>query len=168
MASRQYATTPHLAGSDNDLQTATAFLSLLQEQLGIDAPKELPIFPAGSSASRNATLSINKLTSPTAWIDVYYPVQNTPISHSLEILYKNGSAAWEAELEEQSDGTDEEATKYRTSVPTWHGLSKDGEAQGKLIYANYGRKSDYDELVEKGLYFLPTAMWCVSQHHVQE
>ena len=96
------------------------------------------------------------MTEPTAWIDVYYPVQNLPISHSLEILGADGEAVWEADLEEQADGTDPEATEYRTAVPVFHGLSKDGEATGKLIYVNYGRKQDYDDLVAKGLLFLNT------------
>ncbi|KAI0036775.1 Zn-dependent exopeptidase [Vararia minispora EC-137] len=152
-ASRQYATTPHLAGSEGDLRTAHDFLALLQEQLGIDPPSEPPIFPAGSDASRNATLSINKLSQPAAWIDVYYPVQNTPLDHSLEILADDSSVVWAADLEEQSDGTDQDATEFRTAVPAWHGLSKDGEATGKLIYANYGRKADYDALVAQGVNF---------------
>jgi N-acetylated-alpha-linked acidic dipeptidase len=150
-ASRQYATTPHLAGSEGDLRTAYDFLALLQEQLGIAPPAEAPVFPAGSAESRDATLSISKLDKPAAWIDVYYPVQNTPLNHSVEILDEDGSVAWAADLEEQSDGTDEDATKYRTAVPTWHGLSKDGDATGKLIYVNYGRKADYDDLVAKGM-----------------
>ena len=34
---------------------------------------------------------------------------------------------------------------------TWHGISRGGEAQGKLVYAHYGRKEDYDALVEAGM-----------------
>ncbi|KAI0321954.1 Zn-dependent exopeptidase [Amylostereum chailletii] len=150
-ASRLYATEPHLAGSDGDLRTAEYFLSLLQEELTIPKPSKLPIFPAGSPASRNATLSITNLTEPTAWIDVYYPVLNTPVNKSLQILEEDGTIAWNAELEEVSDGTDEEATKYSEAVPTWHGLSCDGEVEGRLINADYGRKGDYDALVARGV-----------------
>ncbi|KAA1466608.1 Zn-dependent exopeptidase [Dentipellis sp. KUC8613] len=153
-ASRQYAGKPHLAGSDGDLQTAMDFLALLQRELNITKPASAPIFPAGSEASRNATLSISNLTEPTAWIDVYYPVMNTPVSHSLEIL-DGDSVAWKADLEEVVDHPDKDgdAWAYSDAVPAWHGLSRGGTAEGKLIYANYGSKSDYDELVEKGVNF---------------
>ncbi|TFY72164.1 hypothetical protein EVG20_g838 [Dentipellis fragilis] len=153
-ASRQYAGKPHLAGSDGDLQTAMDFLALLQRELNISKPSSAPIFPAGSEASRNATLSISNLTEPTAWIDVYYPVMNTPVSHSLEIL-DGDSVAWKAQLEEVVDHPDKDgdAWAYSDAVPAWHGLSRGGQAEGKLIYANYGSKSDYDDLVEKGVNF---------------
>lgn len=58
---------------------------------------------------------------------------------------------WEAELEEVADETDPEAHKYADAVPTFHGLSRGGEAEGKLVYAHYGRKQDYDELQAKGV-----------------
>lgn len=88
---------------------------------------------------------------PTAWINTYYPVLNFPLNHSLEILGEDGNPIWTAELEEVSDATDPEAAKYATAVLAWHGISRGGEAQGKLIYANYGRKEDYDALVEAGM-----------------
>lgn len=149
-ASRQYATTPHIAGSEEDFRTATDFLAHLQTSLGIVPPPELPVFPAGSDASRRATLDIANLTGPAAWIDVYYPVQNLPTGHSLEILDDDGHAVWTAELEEEADTTDPEAGEHRLDVPVFHGFSKDGEATGRLIHVGYGRKSDYDELVAKG------------------
>lgn len=151
VASRQYATTPHLAGSEGDYKTATDFLALLQRELGIPIPGAEPVFPAGSSESRNATLSITSLDAPTAWIDVYYPVMNTPLDRSLQILADGGDAVWTAELEEVADETDPEAHKYADAVPTFHGLSRGGEAEGKLVYAHYGRKQDYDELEAKGV-----------------
>ncbi|KAI0053738.1 Zn-dependent exopeptidase [Auriscalpium vulgare] len=150
-ASRQYASVPHLAGSDGDLQTAEDFLLLLQREFGIPKGAKQPIYPAGSAASRNATLSITNLTEPTAWIDVYYPVLNTPLDHSLQILDDEGEVVWTAELEEVADQTDGDAWNYSDAVPTWHGLSRDGEVTGKLIDANYGLKSDYDALVAKGV-----------------
>ncbi len=149
-ASRQYATKPHLAGSTGDYETAKDFLALLQTELGIEAPPTLPVFSAGSPESRNATLGISKLKDPTAWIDTYYPVMNTPLDHSLEILDEDGTAVWTAELEEVADETDPDAGKYYEAVTTWHGLSKGGSAKGKLVYANYGRKEDYDALDAQG------------------
>ncbi|KAH9060978.1 Zn-dependent exopeptidase [Lactarius vividus] len=152
-ASRKYATKPHLAGSDGDLLTAKYFLDLLRHELSIPKGTDDPIYPAGSVASRNATLSITNLTEPAAWIDVYYPVLNTPLDRSLEILGDDGNTAWKANLEEIGDELDSDADTYADTVGAWHGLSKDGEAEGRLIFANYGRKSDYDELVEKGVDF---------------
>jgi N-acetylated-alpha-linked acidic dipeptidase len=90
------------------------------------------------------------LTKPTAWIDVYYPILNTPLDRSLEILGDDGTTVWSAKLEETADELDNDAYTYAESVGAWHGLSKDGEAEGRLIHANYGRKRDYDELIEKG------------------
>ncbi|KAI9447887.1 Zn-dependent exopeptidase [Lactarius indigo] len=152
-ASRKYATKPHLAGSEGDLLTAKYFLDLLRHELSIPKGTDDPVYPAGSVASRNATLSITNLTEPAAWIDVYYPILNTPLDRSLEILGDDGNTAWKAELEEIGDELDSDAYTYADSVGAWHGLSKDGEAEGRLIFANYGRKSDYDELVEKGVDF---------------
>ncbi|KAH9077021.1 Zn-dependent exopeptidase [Lactarius deliciosus] len=137
-ASRKYATKPHLAGSDGDLLTANYFLDLLRHELSIPKGTDDPVYPAGSVASRNATLSITNLTEPVAWIDVYYPVLNTPLDRSLEILGDDGHTAWKAELEEIGDELDSDAYTYADSVGAWHGLSKDGVAEGRLIFANYG------------------------------
>ncbi|KAI0000023.1 hypothetical protein BJV77DRAFT_1058302 [Russula vinacea] len=153
VASRRYATSPHLAGSEEDLRTAKDFLDTLKHELCIPKGIEYPIYPAGSEASRNATLSITNLTQPTAWIDVYYPVLNTPLNRSLEIIGDDGTAVWKADLEEAADELDGDAHAHANSVGAWHGLSYDGEAEGRLIYANYGRKRDYDQLVEKGVDF---------------
>lgn len=150
VTSRRYATCPHLAGSEEDLRTAKHFFNHLQHELSIRKSTEYPIYSAGSAASRNATLSIANLTEPTAWIDVYYPVLDTPLDRSLAILGDDGTAVWNAKLEETGDELDSDAYKHAESVGAWHGLSCDGEAEGRLIYANYGRKRDYDDLVQKG------------------
>lgn len=71
---------------------------------------------------------------------MYYPVLNTPLNRSLSIVNDQGVVEWEADLEEDGDMRDPEANKYRTSVPAWHGLSKDGDITGELIYANYGNQ----------------------------
>lgn len=155
VASRKYATSPHLAGSEGDLRTAKYFLDLLRHELSIPKTIEYPIFPAGSEASRNATLYITNLTEPEAWIDTYYPILNTPLDRSLEILGDDGNAVWKAELEETADELDSDAHAYAKSIGAWHGLSSDGTAEGRLVYANYGRKRDYDELVQKGPVVLP-------------
>jgi hypothetical protein len=63
---------------------------------------------------------------------------------------------WKADLEEVADELDSDAHAYAESTGAWHGLSRDGEAVGRLIYANYGRKRDYDQLVQKGQVPFPT------------
>jgi N-acetylated-alpha-linked acidic dipeptidase len=149
-ASRHFAGKPHMAGTSGDLATAEDFLVVLQRELGIPEPEIQPVFSAGTEESRSATLTVQNLTKPAAWIDVYYPVLNSPLSSSLEILEADGQVAWTAKLEEVVDELDNDAWTYKDAVPSWHGLSFDGEAEGKLIYVNYGRKEDYDALVAKG------------------
>lgn len=139
-----------MAGTSGDFETAKDFLALLQKELGISSSSSQPIYPAGSAESRDATLSIPQTTETKAWIDIYYPVLNTPLDRSLEILDDNGQPVWKANLEEVIDETDEDAHKYADAIPAFHGLSADGEVEGRLIYAHYGRKQDYDALVEAG------------------
>jgi N-acetylated-alpha-linked acidic dipeptidase len=73
-------------------------------------------------------------------VDVYYPVMNTPLDRSLQVLNKDGEVVWDAPLEEVADETDPEAGEHYLDVPTFHGLSAAGDVQGKLVYANYGTK----------------------------
>jgi len=152
-ASREYATHPHLAGSSEDFSDAKTILQLFQTHFNIPAPPTEPIFPAGTPESRKATLGLTSssgLGIPSAWIDIYYPVLNTPLDRSLDILGEDGQATWSADLVEDGDPLDEDAHKYKDAVPTWHGLSRDGDVEGQLIYANYGTKEDYDNLVSAG------------------
>lgn len=142
-----------MAGTPGDFDTAKDFLALLQRELGAVAPTgsdSQPIYSAGTIESRNATLSIPSLSAPTAWIDVYYPVMNTPLNHSVEILDQDGKVVWTAPLEEVADEKDPDAGKYFDAVPTFHGLSRSGDVKGKLVYANYGRQEDYKALVKEG------------------
>ncbi|KAH7930723.1 Zn-dependent exopeptidase [Leucogyrophana mollusca] len=152
-ASHKYATQPHMAGTAGDLDTAKEFLSLLQRELGVHTSSDVPIFAAGSNESRNSTLSVSSIAEPAAWIDEYYPILNTPLERQLEILGEDGKVVWSAQLEEVADETDPDAHKYAETIPTWHGISRGGEAKGKLVYAHYGRKEDYDALVEAGVDF---------------
>ncbi|TFK55577.1 Zn-dependent exopeptidase [Heliocybe sulcata] len=149
--SREYATHPHLAGSVDDFADAKVILELFQTEFGIPPPSEEPIYSAGTRESRHATLDIAHYKKPKAWIDVYYPVMNTPLDRSLQILDSNGESVWDADLVEDGDEGDPEAAKYKDSVPTFHGLSRGGDVEGQLVYANYGTKEDYDELVAKGV-----------------
>ena len=151
--SRAFATHPHLAGSKEDFEDAKVMLKHFQRHFGIQKPSELPLYSAGSSESRAATVNIHELTEPTAWIDEYYPVMNTGKEVGLEILGDDGKPMWTADLLEDGDPRDPEAAKYRDAIPSWHGLSADGEAVGELIYVNYGTKDDYDNLLSVGTNF---------------
>lgn len=143
-----------MAGTDGDYDTAIDFLHLLQKELGVHSSLKDPVFKAGSEESRNATLNIPKLTKPTAWVDTYYPVLNTPVNHSVEILDDGEEKViWTAQLEEIADSDlDPDAQKYAEAIPAFHGLSRGGEVQGKLVYVNYGRQEDFDALEEEGMY----------------
>lgn len=98
-ASRHYSAKPHIAGSEQDFQTAKDLLSHIRAEF--DIPLSDAIFDAGSLESREATLSIANRTEPYAWIDTYYPLLNLPLNRSLEILDENGTAIWSADLSEQ-------------------------------------------------------------------
>jgi N-acetylated-alpha-linked acidic dipeptidase len=128
-------------------------LELFQSEFNINAPSKLPVFSAGTPESRNATLGITSSETPSAWIDVYYPILNTPLDRSLQILGDDGKPVWSADLVEHGDERDPEAAKYADAVPTFHGLSKGATVEGQLIYANYGTKDDFDELVKNGVNF---------------
>jgi N-acetylated-alpha-linked acidic dipeptidase len=148
--SRKYATHPHLAGGPEDFADAKAMLELFQSEFAIREPEKLPIFPAGSPESRKSTLGLTSSRYPSTWIDIYYPVLNTPLNRSVDILDPTGQSIWSADLIEDGDERDPDSAKYKNSVPTFHGLSRGGEAEGQLVYASYGRKEDYDELVKSG------------------
>lgn len=149
--SRHYTSKPHPAGSDNDKTTALDYLHLIQKELGIIPPHEEPVFAAGSRHSRHATLSIPHTSVAKAWIDEYYPVMNTPLERVVQVLDDSGNVLYDFDLTEHTDDTDPEAGKYYDAVPTFHGLSQAGDVTGKLVYANYGRKEDYDALIAQGV-----------------
>ena len=151
--SRKYAAKPHLAGSKTDYDTAVGVLEAIQNHLGLTPLDQVPVYDAGTPESRNATLNIPLADKPFAWIDKYFPVLNTPLDRHLEILDEDGNVAWKANLEEVVDQTDEDAHKYSDAVPAWHGLSKDGNVTGQLVYAGYGTKREYDDLVAAGIDF---------------
>ena len=109
----------------------------METELGIKPLSTEPIFSAGSPESQHATRSISKTHQPRAWIDTYYPVMNTPLERTLEIICKNGTVIWQADLVEEADETDPEAGKYFDSVPIFHGLSRGGDVTGKLVYGKY-------------------------------
>ena len=59
------------------------------------------------------------------------------MERTLQIVDKNGTVIWQAELIEKADETDPEAGKYFDSVPIFHGLSRGGDVTGKLVDGKY-------------------------------
>ena len=153
--SRYFSRKPHIAGSEQDFLTAKELLRIFQNELNIQFPIEDPVFSAGSEASRQATLSTSNSADdkPRAWIDTYYPILNSPVESALEVLGDDGQVIWSADLFELADSDDDpDAANYASKIPAFHGYSHDGEVEGKLVLANYGRKGDYDDLKNKGVF----------------
>lgn len=107
-------------------------LKLFQEELGILSIPELPMYDAGSPESQQATLGLPSSSTPTAWIDTYYPYLDTPEDRSLEILDAHGVPVWTADLVEDGDPLDKDASRNRDSVHAWHGFSFHGTAEGQV------------------------------------
>ncbi|KAJ2916443.1 hypothetical protein MD484_g3989, partial [Candolleomyces efflorescens] len=151
-ASRRYASKPHLAGSPQDLVTAKDFLHHLQAELGIAPPKAEPIYKAGSLESKDAILSIPSSQGPRAWIDTYYPVLNTPLERSVQILDVSGKVELDLDLIEYlGDGPDGDASKYGDAVPAFHGLSPAGDVVGSIFDGGYCTKKEFDSFAEEGV-----------------
>lgn len=84
-------------------------------------------------------------------IETYYTYLNRPVASALTLLDPtDGDVKFRASLEE--DVLEEDPTTgHRNAVPVFHGYSARGNVTAKFIYANYGRKEDFDSLVEKGV-----------------
>ncbi|KAL0137033.1 hypothetical protein V8B55DRAFT_1393706 [Mucor lusitanicus] len=83
-------------------------------------------------------------------IDTYWPLLNYPISHRLALVSGPKHLRFEAKLTE--DPVDEdEITRDINAVPSYHGYSKNGTVQGRIVYANYGRLEDFQFLKDQGI-----------------
>lgn len=70
----------------------------------------------------------------------------------MELLSKDGNVIWTANLTEDGENVlDPDAGKYAAALPAFHAYSHDGDVQGKLVFANYGRKEDFDVLDRLGM-----------------
>lgn len=108
--------------------------------MNITPPEQKPIYNAGSSESQEATRGIIERDAPSAWIDTYYPVMNTPLDQALQILDDDGTVAWEFNLTEHGDDRDPDAAKYADESPAFHGYSVSGDVTGHLVDGNYCTK----------------------------
>lgn len=148
--SRLLSAHAHLAGSDNDYASALSMLTFYQDSFSINSASTnsdtLPIYKAGSPESRNAILNLSSQTDPSAWIDTYFPILNTPSSSPLiQLLGENGEAIWE--------GTGEDGSECGTlsGTPAFHGLSKPGDVSGELVFAGDATPEDFARLAAEGV-----------------
>ncbi len=75
------------------------------------------------------------------WVYLNYPTKN---GRSVKILEPQGKK-WTAKLEEK------QVDDKKTQTWAWHGHSKSGEAKGHLIFANNGRREDFEWLKQNGV-----------------
>lgn len=79
-------------------------------------------------------------------VDTYL---NYPVTKSLTLEYSDGTVYTPSLKEDvlQEDST----TSYPNSVPTFHGFSFTGDAEGELVYVGRGQKVDFDRLLDLGV-----------------
>jgi len=91
---------------------------------------------AGTALCRNLTLLLTTPEAsycPHSWIDTYYPILNTGLDRGLKRLDNGGVPNRRAELVEDGGPRDEDAHKYGSTIPTWHGLSFDGDVSSTAL-----------------------------------
>lgn len=146
-SSEKYTAHAHPAGSGWDFVTALQLKNDWERALGlpVTGPTE-NIFEAGSKESQHA---LRKDSNLSVWIDTYFPVMNTPVSTSVALLTK---PAYHPKLREaRLDG--DPYSELADEVRAFHGLSVSGHVKAPYVYAGYGRKTDFDTLVKKGIDF---------------
>jgi N-acetylated-alpha-linked acidic dipeptidase len=77
--------------------------------------------------------------------DVLFP---TPKERVLELL---GPTPFKATLQEPPVAIDPTSSQMAEQLPPFNAYSVDGDVTGPLVYVNYGRPSDYEELARRGV-----------------
>ena len=77
--------------------------------------------------------------------DVLFP---TPKERVLELL---GPTPFKAALQEPPVAVDPTSSQQSEQLPSFNAYSVDGDVTGPLVYVNYGRPSDYEELARRGI-----------------
>jgi N-acetylated-alpha-linked acidic dipeptidase len=77
--------------------------------------------------------------------DVLFP---TPKERVLELL---GPTPFKATLQEPPLAVDPTSSQQSEQLPSFNAYSVDGDVTGPLVYVNYGRPSDYEELARRGI-----------------
>jgi N-acetylated-alpha-linked acidic dipeptidase len=77
--------------------------------------------------------------------DVLFP---TPKERVVELL---GATPFKATLQEPPVSVDPTSSQQAEQLPSFNAYSIDGDVTGPLVYVNYGRPSDYEELARRGI-----------------
>jgi N-acetylated-alpha-linked acidic dipeptidase len=77
--------------------------------------------------------------------DVLFP---TPKERVVELL---GPTPFKATLQEPPVSVDPTSSQQAEQLPSFNAYSIDGDVTGPLVYVNYGRPSDYEELARRGI-----------------
>lgn len=110
---------------------------------------------AGSPADREMaewTRDQIKRYGIEAKLQEFYVYLNFPREEGrrISLLDGAGNAIWNASLTEDVIEEDD-GTKGDDLVPPFHGHSKNGTAEGQLVYANYGSVDDFERLVKNNI-----------------
>jgi N-acetylated-alpha-linked acidic dipeptidase len=77
--------------------------------------------------------------------DVLFP---TPKERVVELL---GPTPFKAVLQEPVVAADPTSSQQSEQLPSFNAYSVDGDVTGPLVYVNYGRPADYEELARRGV-----------------
>ncbi|KAH6632199.1 hypothetical protein F5144DRAFT_612700 [Chaetomium tenue] len=79
--------------------------------------------------------------------DVYHVYLNYPKAggRAVEVLGKGGKVTWSAKWEW------EVVAGVKRPTPAFHGHSKSGDVKGRLVYAHYGLREDFQLLKDRGI-----------------
>ena len=83
-----------------------------------------------------------------AQIDTYEVLFPTPKERVLELV---APTRFTASLEEPAVAVDPTSSQKSEQLPTYNAYSIDGDVTGPLVYVNYGRPEDYEELERRGV-----------------
>ena len=83
-----------------------------------------------------------------AQIETFSTLFPTPKLRSLELL---GPAPFTAKLQEPPVSVDPTSSQTSEQLPTYNAYSRDGDVIGPVVYVNYGRPEDYEELDRMGI-----------------
>lgn len=83
-----------------------------------------------------------------AQIEEFSALFPTPKSRLLEL---EGAQPFKATLQEPALAVDPTSNQQSEQLPTYNAYSRDGDVTAPLVYVNYGRPEDYDELARMGV-----------------
>ena len=83
-----------------------------------------------------------------AQIETFSALFPTPKSRKLELL---GPTPFTAKLQEPPLSIDPTSSQTNEQLPTYNAYSRDGDVTAPLVYVNYGRPEDYEELDRMGI-----------------